>query len=164
MRLALCVPHYARRIVMKESILMGKRILAVDDKPDVLAVLEKEILEACPDCKFETATTNQEAAEKMMSWTYDAVILDGMGTRDSYLLNLALVRNFPVVMLTTPSPNPEPLNQAIKMGTRVYLPKEKLGEIVSFLKHLIKRSAYSPGWSRLVADIFTPSFFPKVEN
>ena len=30
---------------MKESILMGKRILAVDDKPDLLAVLEKEILE-----------------------------------------------------------------------------------------------------------------------
>jgi DNA-binding response OmpR family regulator len=134
---------------MKESILMGKRILAVDDKPDLLAVLEKEILEACPDCKFETATTKQEASEKMMSWTYDAVILDGMGSRDVALLNLALVRNFPVAMLTTPS-----LNEAIKMGTPAYLPKEKLKEIVPFLEHLMKRPAYSMWWSRLVADIF----------
>jgi CheY-like chemotaxis protein len=149
---------------MKESILMGKRILAVDNKPEVLAALEKEILEACPDCKFETATTYQEAVEKMMSWNYDAVILDGIGTQDFDLLNWALVRNFPVAMLTTPSLNPEPVNQAIKTGTRVYLPNEKLGEIVSSLEHLIKTSAYSPWWSRLFADIFTPSFFQKGKN
>jgi hypothetical protein len=31
--------------MMAESILNGKRILAVDDEPDVLAVLEEEILD-----------------------------------------------------------------------------------------------------------------------
>jgi len=35
---------------MAGSILNGKRILAVDDEPDVLEVLEEEILDACPDC------------------------------------------------------------------------------------------------------------------
>ena len=35
---------------MKESILNGKSILAVDDEPDVLEVLEGEIQEACPKC------------------------------------------------------------------------------------------------------------------
>ena len=32
-------------------ILKGKRILAVDDEPDVLKVLEEEILASCPNKK-----------------------------------------------------------------------------------------------------------------
>jgi hypothetical protein len=32
-----------------ESILDGKKILAVDDEPDVLTVLEEEIIKACPN-------------------------------------------------------------------------------------------------------------------
>ncbi len=32
---------------MSESILNGKKILAVDDEPDVLTVLEEEIMDAC---------------------------------------------------------------------------------------------------------------------
>jgi CheY-like chemotaxis protein len=42
---------------MAESILNEKRILAVDDEPDVLDVLEEEILESAPKCKIEKATT-----------------------------------------------------------------------------------------------------------
>lgn len=138
-------------MIMKEAILTGKRILAVDDKRDVLAVLEKEILESCPECRFETATTYQEAVEKMMSWTYDAVVLDGMGARDFDLLNWALVRSFPVAMLTTPSLNSEPLSQAIKMAPRFYLPKEKLGKIVPFLEDIMWYE-HSPWWERLFAN------------
>jgi hypothetical protein len=41
---------------MKESILKGKRILAVDDERDVLAILEEEILGACPDCRIDKAS------------------------------------------------------------------------------------------------------------
>jgi hypothetical protein len=41
---------------MAESILNGKSILAVDDEPDVLVILEEEILAAAPKCKFEKAT------------------------------------------------------------------------------------------------------------
>ncbi len=130
---------------MRESTLVGKRILAVDDKPAVLEVLAREILEACPDCKFETAATYHEAVQKIVSLNYDAVILNGMGTRDSSLLNLARMRNFPVAILEdTP-------NQATEAATRPHLSKEKMGEIVPFLKHVM-RPAYSPWWSRLVAD------------
>ena len=38
---------------MPASILNGKRILAVDDEPDVLEVLQEEILGACPDSTFD---------------------------------------------------------------------------------------------------------------
>ena len=45
---------------MAESILNGKSILAVDDEPDILAVLEEEILSACPRCTFDKATTYEK--------------------------------------------------------------------------------------------------------
>jgi CheY-like chemotaxis protein len=117
---------------MKESILNGKRILAVDDEEDVLTVLEEEILGSCPDCKFDKATTYEGAVEKMASWTYDAVILDIMGVRGFDLLELAVNRNFPVVMLTAHALTPDALKRSFEMKARAYLPKEKLGEIVPF--------------------------------
>ncbi|HBE44050.1 MAG TPA: response regulator, partial [Deltaproteobacteria bacterium] len=46
---------------MSTSILDGKRILAVDDEPDVLKVLEEEIMDACPNCKFDKATSYESA-------------------------------------------------------------------------------------------------------
>jgi len=148
---------------MKESVLMGKRILVVDDKPNILTVLEKEISESCPECRFETATTYQEAVEKMMSWTYDVVVLDGMGTRDFDLLDWALVRNFPVALLITPSPNPERQNQAIKKITRFTLPMEKLEEIVPFLEDVVWYEC-SPWWGRLLADHVGSASIKKLMN
>ncbi len=52
---------------MKESILDGKSILAVDDEADVLAVLEEEIRGACSNCKFDKATTFEEASQRLAS-------------------------------------------------------------------------------------------------
>ncbi len=66
---------------MKESILNGKNILAVDDEPDVLTVLEEEIREASPRCIFDKATTFEEASQKLASYSYEIVILDIMGVR-----------------------------------------------------------------------------------
>jgi CheY-like chemotaxis protein len=132
---------------MAESILNGKRILAVDDEPDILTVLEEEIREACPGSTFDKATTYQEAVERMASWTYDVVILDIMGVRGFDLLELAVRRNFPVVMLTAHALSPEALKRSIEMKARAYLPKEKLGEVVPFLEDVLKYE-YLPGWKR----------------
>jgi CheY-like chemotaxis protein len=133
---------------MVESILNEKMILAVDDEPDVLAVLEEEILDAAPKCRFDKATTYQEAVERMMSFTYDVVILDIMGVRGFDLLELAVSRNFPVVMLTAHALTPEALKRSFEMKARAYLPKEKLGEIVPFLEDILKYE-YLPGWKLL---------------
>jgi len=133
---------------MTESILDGKRILAVDDEADVLAVLEEEIKGACKDCVFDKAMTYEEAVEKMVSWTYDLVILDIMGVRGFDLLTLAVSRNFPVVMLTAHALTPEALKRSIELKARAYLPKEKLGEVVPFLEDVLKHE-YLPGWRLL---------------
>jgi len=133
---------------MKAPMLSGKKILAVDDEPDVLTVLEEEIVGACPDCKFDKATTYEKAAELIKSNTYDVVILDIMGVRGFDLLALSVGRNLRVAMLTAHALTPEALKRSFDMKARAYLPKEKLGEIVPFLEDVLKYD-YLPGWKRL---------------
>jgi CheY-like chemotaxis protein len=133
---------------MKASILNGKKILAVDDEPDVLAVLEEEILGVCPDCKFDKATTYENALAMLKSNTYDVVILDIMGVRGFDLLEQAVKQNLRVAMLTAHALTPEALKRSFEMKARAYLPKEKLGEIVPFLEDVLKYE-YLPGWKRL---------------
>jgi CheY-like chemotaxis protein len=131
--------------IMEESILKNKMILAVDDDPDVLTVLEEEILEACPDCQFHKVTTYKEAVEKMISWTYDAVILDIIGVGSINLLELAQSRRFPVGLLTTYPLTPETLRLPAQVAVRAYLPRERIGEIVPFLEDMLGRQ-YLPEW------------------
>ena len=137
---------------MKESILNGKRILAVDDEPDVLSALEEEILDACQDCHLERATTYEEASAKLKSGSYDVVILDIMGVQGFDLLDLAVKRNFKVAMLTAHALSPETLKRSMEMGARAYLPKEALGEIVPFLEDVLKYD-YLPGWKHVLKSL-----------
>jgi len=134
---------------MKESILNGKRILAVDDESDVLSVLEEEILGTCQDCHLETATTYEEGSAKLKSGSYDVVILDIMGVQGFDLLDLAVKRNFKVAMLTAHALSPEDLKRSMEMGARAYLPKQMLGEIVFFLDDMLEYD-YSRGWKHIL--------------
>jgi DNA-binding NtrC family response regulator len=145
---------------MKASVLSGKKILAVDDEPDVLTVLEEEIMGVCPDCKFYKATSYEKAAELIKSNSYDVVILDIMGVRGFDLLALSVSRNLRVAMLTAHALTPEALKRSFDMKARAYLPKEKLGEIVPFLEDVLKYE-YLPGWKRLfekLKDFFDTKF------
>jgi DNA-binding NtrC family response regulator len=137
---------------MVESILNGKSILAIDDEPDVLDILEEEILAACPRCTFDKATTYEQTNELSNTFTYELVILDIMGVRGFDLLERAVAHHFPVVMLTAHALNPEALKRSIEMGARAYLPKEKLGEIVPFLEDVLKHENLT-GWGRLLENL-----------
>ena len=141
---------------MSGSVLDGKRILAVDDEPDVLSVLEEEIGGACLKCTFDKAATYEQAAALLKSNTYDLVILDIMGVRGFDLLQLAVERNFKVAMLTAHAMNPDALKRAFELKARAYLPKEKLGEVVPFLEDVLSYD-YLPGWRRLFENL--KSFF-----
>jgi CheY-like chemotaxis protein len=143
---------YEGEIIMKGSILNGKRILAVDDEQDVLEVLKEEILASCPNCEFDQTTSYETALEKLKSQSYDVVVLDIMGVRGFDLLALAVKRNFPVAMLTAHALFPEALKRSVEMGARSYLPKEKLGEIVPFLEDVLKYE-YLIGWARLFENL-----------
>lgn len=133
---------------MRESILKNKMILAVDDEPDVLTVLEKEIRAACPNCTFDKATTYKEASERMVCLTYDVVLLDIIGERSLDLAELADHRDLLLVLLTDHSLAPEALKDYFKVKVHAYLPKEWLSEVVPFLEEALKYH-YLPGWRRL---------------
>jgi len=132
---------------MKDSILKGKAILAVEDDPRVLAVLEGKIKIAYPDCFFDKATTYKEATERMASWTYDLVILDITGVRGLDLFTNACVRNYPVVLLTDRRLDSEAMRQSNLLGARAYLPKQKIEEVIPFLENALTYK-YLPVWMR----------------
>ena len=138
---------------MKESILNGKRVLAVDDEPDILEILEEEIMGYSSNTIFEKATTYDEAAKKLESQNYDVVVLDIMGVRGFDLLGQAVKRNFPAAMLTAHSLTPESLKRSIEMGAIAYLPKEKLAEIVPFLEDILEASDGLSAWGRIMSKL-----------
>ena len=147
---------------MAQSILDGKKILLVDDEPDILEILEEEILSSSPTCQFDKATSYQAAMGKLESNIYDLVVLDIMGVRGFDLLDMAVNRDFKVVVLTAHALIPEALKQSFERKARAYLPKEKLGEIVPFLEDVF-RYEYRPGWERLLEklkDLFDAKFTP----
>ncbi len=124
---------------MAESILNGKRILAVDDEPDVLDTLE-EMLEDYEGLTFDRATDYETGYQLLRSWTYDAVILDIMGVRGFDLLNAAVTLGFPTIMLTAHAVNVEALRKSVELGARAYLPKERMNEVVPFLEDVLSLS------------------------
>jgi CheY-like chemotaxis protein len=147
---------------MAESPLNGRRILAVDDEPDVLDVLREEIVGACPSCVVETATTYEDAERRLKSNSYDGVILDIMGVRGFDLLDIAVGKNMKAVMLTAHALNPASLKRAYDKNALAYLPKDKLGEIVPYLERLFDYQL-PPGWKYVMRGLegyFNEKFTP----
>jgi len=107
------------------SLLDGKNILAVDDEPDILEVLE-EIL---PMCRVVKAVNAEEAEKLLASQNFDVAILDIMGVDGYKLLNLAVGKNIPAVMLTAHAFTPRDIVKSLKGGATYYMPKEEIAQI-----------------------------------
>ncbi|HMK33833.1 MAG TPA: response regulator [Desulfomonilaceae bacterium] len=131
---------------MKKSILKGKEILAVDDDSDVLAILDEELEDY--GVILDTATSYEEAMEKLASLTYDLAILDIMGVRGFDLLEVAVGRSIPVVILTAHSMDVASLKKSIELGARAYLPKHQLGDMAPFLEDVLLLS-YRTAWKKM---------------
>lgn len=121
---------------MTDSILNGKRVLAVDDEPDVLETLE-DLLSDYKGLILDKARNHDSGYHLLRSWTYDAVILDIMGVRGFDLLNVSVHLGFPTVMLTAHAFSAKDLRQSIEMGARAYIPKENMLDIADFLEDVM---------------------------
>ncbi|MGE5257594.1 MAG: response regulator [Hyphomicrobiales bacterium] len=141
---------------MAESILNGKRLLAVDDEPDVLDSLAELVLAEAPRCRIEKAGNYEDALTLLEANPYDLVVLDIMGVRGFDLLETAVKRNFRVAMLTAHALTPEALKRSHDMKAYAFLPKEKLADIVPFLEDVLKYD-FATGWQRLLQKLH--SFF-----
>jgi DNA-binding response OmpR family regulator len=134
---------------MSESILNHKKVLVVDDEPDILAIVTEEIAESCPDTEVNTAGDYASAAVLLKSKEFDLVILDIMGVRGFDLLPIAVDRKFKVVMLTAHVLNPEALLKTHDLGGMAYLPKDELENLVPFLEDVLQHN-YESMWQLLV--------------
>ncbi|MCP4667266.1 MAG: response regulator [Deltaproteobacteria bacterium] len=137
------------------SVLDGKKILIVDDEPDILDALE-ELLSMCDVAK---ASTFDEAKALLESRHFDFAILDIMGVDGYRLLNIANQKNITAVMLTAHAFSPDNLVKSIKEGAASYLPKEEMARITAFLIDIIKAKAegkntWGPWQERLPSSYF----------
>jgi pyruvate, water dikinase len=143
------------RILSKEKILVGKRILIVDDEPDILEVLE----ESLTPCDVAKASNFSSAKELLETKAFDLAILDIMGVNGYDLLEIANSKNIPAVMLTAHAFTPESLFKSMKEGAVAYLPKEEINGIDEFLIELFE--AKEKGLSPLAPweNRYPPSYF-----
>ena len=125
-----------------EKLLEGKRILIVDDEPDILDVLE----ESLTPCDITRASDFNSAKELLETKGFDLAVLDIMGVNGYALLEIANNKNVPAVMLTAHAFTPGNLLKSIKEGAVAYLPKEEINRIADFLAELFeaKEKGLSP--------------------
>ena len=138
--------------------LSGKKILIVDDEPDVFETL-KELLDMCIIDYAQDFNT----AEKYLSENYyDAAILDIMGVDGYNLLTLARQRGIPALMLTAHALSPDHLVKSIRQGAFSYIPKHEMADIQKYLEDIIqakqKGNQRPRNWFRKLSPFFDKKF------
>ncbi len=137
-----------------DNVLDGKRILIVDDEPDILETLV-EILDMC----LVDSAPNFETAQKFLNKNrYDLAILDIMGVRGYELLELANERNIPALMLTAHAVSPDNLVKSIKGGAQSYIPKDKISEIAVYIADILEPREREANWLEKLEPYFDKKF------
>jgi DNA-binding NtrC family response regulator len=124
-------------IMTQDNMLEGKKVLIVDDEPDVLATLD-ELLSMCEITK---ASNFAEAKDLLETRGFHAAILDIMGVDGYGLLEIARKKGIPAVMLTAHAFTPDNLVKSIKEGAASYIPKEEMARIADFLVDVLNAKA-----------------------
>lgn len=114
--------------------LKGKRVLIVDDEPDVLETLT-ELLDMC---KVDRASSFEEAKELLENNYYHIAVLDIMGVEGYELLEIANKREIPALMLTAHAISEEHLKKSIQKGASFYAPKDEINKIATFLADVLE--------------------------
>ncbi|MFP4085271.1 MAG: response regulator [Desulfobacteraceae bacterium] len=130
---------------MAKNLIKGKRVLVVDDEPDVLEALE-ELLSMCNVVK---AANFEEAKEKLETEFFDVAVLDIMGVDGFKLLEIATEHGILSVMLTAHALSPENTIDSYRKGAAYYVPKEKMDQIDVYLNDILEaREKGKPFWWR----------------
>jgi DNA-binding NtrC family response regulator len=139
-----------------KDLLEGKRILLVDDEPDVLDSLE----DLLPMCETVKASSFEAARDLLETESFDMTILDIMGVKGFQLLEIANQKEVTAVMLTAHALNPDTVVRSYKEGAASYLPKEQMVNIASFLNDILEAKEQGKStWARWYDKL--GSFFEK---
>ncbi|PKN63999.1 MAG: response regulator [Deltaproteobacteria bacterium HGW-Deltaproteobacteria-15] len=141
----------------ESALLQGKKILVVDDEPDILDIME-ELLKMCRVVKAPNFDTAKELLETQY---FDLAVLDIMGVDGYGLLKIANEKRVPAVMLTAHAFNPPNLVRSIREGAASYIPKEEIERIAEFLNDvLVAKATGKDPWSSW-QDRLPSSYFEK---
>jgi DNA-binding NtrC family response regulator len=124
--------------------LQGKKILIVDDEPDILETLE----ELLSECEIEKASSFKEAKNKLEKQNFDMAILDIMGVDGYRLLDIANSKKVTSVMLTAHAMTVEDTLKSYKKGAAYFVPKAEMHNIAVFLSDILeaKEKGKSSWW------------------
>lgn len=143
------------------DLLEGKRILIVDDEPDVLNTLE----DLLTMCKITKASTFEQAKELLEERYFDMAILDIMGVQGYRLLDLCNEKRVIGVMLTAYAMTPEDIQRSYESGAASFVPKEKMAEITTYLADIYEAKEKGKSvwwrWYDRLADYCEKKFGPE---
>lgn len=117
-----------------KKILKGKKILIVDDEPDVL----DSLIELLHMCKIDTASDFEGGKRLLEDQTYDIAILDIMGVKGFDLLKIANRQKIPALMLTANALSKENLKKSAEDGAAYFAPKDKMIDIDLFVADVLE--------------------------
>jgi len=117
-----------------KKILLGKKVLIVDDEKDVL----DSLIELLDLCKIDAATSFEEAKDFLERYDYDIVVLDIMGVKGFELLEIAKNRGIPSLMLTAHALSEESLKKSAEDGASYYVPKNEMDKIATFVADVLE--------------------------
>lgn len=140
------------------DLLKDRKILVVDDEPDILETVE-ELLDMC---SLDTAASFEEAKKLLSNNQYDLAILDIMGVSGYDVLALARKKDIPALMLTAHALTPENLKESIQKGADSYIPKDELANLTDHVADVIKarisgKQGYG-AWFSILKPFFDKSF------
>jgi DNA-binding NtrC family response regulator len=130
-----------------KKLLEGKKILIVDDEPDVL----DSLIELLSLCKIDTASSFEEGNQMLNNQSYDITILDIMGVQGFELLKVANSQGIPALMLTAHALTEESLEKSVEGGAAYFAPKEKMADIEVFVADVFEAIEKKKNpWERLL--------------
>ena len=144
----------------QEELLTGKKILVVDDEPDISDTVE----ELLPMCEVVKASTFEEAKRLLETQDFDIAILDIMGVDGYELLKIAKKKNIIAVMLTAHSLTVQDTKKSFELGAASFIPKDKIMDIAVFLTDILegqkKGKRFWWRWLDRFADYYDRRFGP----
>jgi len=142
----------------ERELLEGKRVLIVDDEPDVLETLG----DLLPMCEVKKATSFEDAKHLLENEYFDLAVLDIMGVNGYELLRIAQQYEIIPVMLTAHALSPEDTAKSYKEGAASYVPKEKISNIETYLNDILRAKeegkSYWWRWMERFADYYDRKF------
>ncbi len=116
------------------KILLGKRILIVDDEKDILETLT-DLLRVG---KIDAASSFEEAKRLLERYDYDIAVLDIMGVKGFELLKIANACHVPALMLTAHALTEESLSKSMADGAAYYVPKQEILQIPTYVADVLE--------------------------